>query len=87
MALDALRRFADPLDYTAIRDALAATDLTTLIGPVNFATWPHPNVSTTAIFGGQWVKGEELPSDLKIVDNSVNALFEPEAEMKLLDWS
>lgn len=87
VALDALRRSADPLDRMAIRDALAATDLTTLIGPVNFATGPHPNVSTTAIFGGQWVKGEEFPFDLKIVDNSVNALFEPEAEMKLLDWS
>ncbi|RVV97728.1 ABC transporter substrate-binding protein [Mesobaculum littorinae] len=87
IALDTLKRSSDPLDRAAIRDALAATDMTTLVGPVNFSTGPHPNVSTTAIFGGQWVKGEDYPFDLKIVDNSVNALFEPEAEMKLLDWS
>ena len=48
---------------------------------------PHKNVSTTPIFGGQWVKGEKWPYDLKIVDNTVNKLFEPEQKMKLMPWS
>ena len=64
-----------------------ATNLDTLIGNVNFAKGPHKNVSTTPIFGGQWVKGEKWPYDLKIVDNTVNKLFEPEQKMKLMPWS
>lgn len=87
VAIDALRRSGDPMDRAAVRDALAATNLDTLIGNVNFATGPHPNVSTTPIFGGQWVTGEKWPFDLKIVDNSVNDLFEPEAQMQPLNWS
>jgi branched-chain amino acid transport system substrate-binding protein len=87
VALDVLKRSADPMDRTANRDALRETNLNTLIGNVNFANGPHPNVSTTPIFGGQWVKGEKWPYDLKIVDNTVNDLFAPEQAMKLLPWS
>lgn len=86
VALDVLKRSANPMDRTANRDALAATNLDTLIGNVNFSTGPHPNVSTTPIFGGQWVKGEKWPYDLKIVDNTVNNLFAPEQAIKPLAW-
>ena len=87
VAVDILKRSSNPMDRTAIRDSMKATNLDALIGNVNFATGPHPNVSTTPIFGGQWVKGEKWPYDLKIVDNTVNQLFEPEAKMKPLPWS
>ncbi|PZO79499.1 MAG: ABC transporter substrate-binding protein [Mesorhizobium amorphae] len=87
VALDVLKRSTDPLDRAANRDAIKATKLDTLIGKVDFSAGPHPNVSTTPIFGGQWVKGETWPYDLKIVDNTVNKLFEPEQKMKLLPWS
>jgi branched-chain amino acid transport system substrate-binding protein len=86
VALDILKRSTNPLDRTANRDAMEATNLDTLIGKVNFSTGPHPNVSTTPIFGGQWVKGEKWPYDLKIVDNSVNNLFAPEQAIKPLPW-
>ncbi len=86
VALDILKRSTNPLDRTANRDAMVATNLDTLIGNVNFSAGPHPNVSTTPIFGGQWVKGEKWPYDLKIVDNTVNNLFEPEQAMKPLPW-
>lgn len=86
VALDILKRSANPLDRTANRDAMVATNLDTLIGNVNFSTGPHPNVSATPIFGGQWVKGEKWPYDLKIVDNTVNNLFAPEQAMKPLAW-
>jgi branched-chain amino acid transport system substrate-binding protein len=66
---------------------MVATNLDTLCGNVNFSTGPHPNVSTSPIFGGQWVKGEKWPYDLKIVDNTVNKLFEPEQKMKLMPWA
>ncbi|MBM1816758.1 ABC transporter substrate-binding protein [Pseudosulfitobacter pseudonitzschiae] len=87
ITVDALRRSANPLDRTANRDALKATNMQTLIGPIDFASGPHPNVSTTPIFGGQWVKGEKWPYELKIVDNTVNPLFEPEQAMKPLAWA
>jgi branched-chain amino acid transport system substrate-binding protein len=87
VAIDVLKRSANPLDRAANRDAIVATNIDTLIGNVNFAKGPHANVSTTPIFGGQWVKGDKWPYDLKIVDNTVNKLFEPEAKMKPLPWS
>ena len=87
VAVDILKRSANPLDRAANRDAMVATNLDTLIGNVNFSAGPHPNVSKTPIFGGQWVKGTKWPYDLKIVDNSVSKLFKPEQPMKLLPWS
>jgi branched-chain amino acid transport system substrate-binding protein len=86
VVLDILKRSADPLDRTANRDSMAATKLDTLIGTVDFSSGPHKNVSTTPIFGGQWVRGDKWKYDLKIVDNTVNQLFEPEQPMKLIPW-
>ena len=87
VALDILKRASNPLDRTSIRDAMVATRIDTLIGKVDFSSGPHKNVSTTPIFGGQWVKGDKWPYDLKIVDNTVNSLFEPEQKMKVIDWA
>ncbi|MET4170296.1 branched-chain amino acid transport system substrate-binding protein [Bradyrhizobium sp. LA6.1] len=87
VVLDALKRSADPLDRTANRDALKATNLDTLVGKISFANGPHPNICKTAIFGGQWVKGQKFPYDLKIVDTTVSPIIEPEAKMQLIRWS
>ena len=87
MAIDILKRASNPLDRTSIRDAMVATKMDTLIGKVDFSSGPHKNVSTTPIFGGQWVKGDKWPYDLKIVDNTVNKLFEPEQKMKVIPWA
>lgn len=86
VVVDILKRSSDPLDREANREALAATDITTVVGPVKFAGTPHKNVSTTPIFGGQWVTGEKWPYDLKIVDNTVNQLFEPEQKIVPIAW-
>jgi branched-chain amino acid transport system substrate-binding protein len=52
----------------AIRDAIAATDLATIVGPINFAKGPVPNVAKTPLVGGQWQrKGTGL--DLVIIEN------------------
>lgn len=87
VALDVLKRSKNPLDREANREALVATKMDTLIGKVDFSSGPHANVSTTPIFGGQWVKGEKWPYDLKIVDNTVNQLFKPEQAMKIMPWT
>lgn len=86
VALDILKRSANPLDLEANRDAMAATDLETVVGRVSFGNGPHKNICTTPIFGGQWVKGETWPYDLKIVDNTVNQLFPPEQKIVPLSW-
>ncbi|MFC6761913.1 ABC transporter substrate-binding protein [Sulfitobacter porphyrae] len=86
--LDTLKRSADPLDRDANRAALAATNLDTLVGNINFTEGPHPNICKTPIFGGQWVKGEKWPFDLEIVDNTLYPdVLEPDTVMKPLDWS
>ncbi|MGO6984275.1 ABC transporter substrate-binding protein [Rhizobium leguminosarum] len=87
VALDVLKRSANPLDRAANLEAIVATKLDTLIGKVDFSSGPHKNVSTTPIFGGQWRKGDTWPYDLKIVDNTVNKLFEPEQKMVPIPWS
>jgi branched-chain amino acid transport system substrate-binding protein len=85
VALDTLKRSTDPLDRSANRDALKATDLDTLVGHIVFGKGPHANICKTPIFGGQWVKGEKYPFDLKIVDNSLYpGVLEPEAKMQLI---
>ncbi|MBU0644831.1 MAG: ABC transporter substrate-binding protein [Alphaproteobacteria bacterium] len=88
VVLDTLKRSVDPLDRAANRDALKSTDLDTLVGTIRFGDGPHPNICKTPIFGGQWVKGETWPFDLKIVDSSLNPdVLQPEAAMLPLDWS
>lgn len=86
VVIDVLKRSTDPLDREANRVSLAATDINTVVGPIKFAGKPHKNVSTTPIFGGQWVKGEKWMYDLKIVDNTVNKLFEPEQKIVAIGW-
>lgn len=84
--LDTLKRAADPLDRAAIRDALKATDLQTLVGRVKFGEGPHPNVSKTPILGGQWVKGSKRPFDLKIVETSLYPIMKAEKTLEPLPW-
>jgi branched-chain amino acid transport system substrate-binding protein len=86
LVVDILKRSTDPLDREANRQSLAATDLTTVCGPVKFSGQPHKNVCTMPIFGGQWVKGEKWMYDLKIVDNAVSKLFEPEQHITPIVW-
>lgn len=54
----------------ALRDALRGLAVETVVGPVNFAKGPVPNVSKTPLVGGQWQKrGKGL--ELVIVENSL----------------
>ena len=86
VAVDILKRSADPLDREANREAMVATDLSTVCGPVRFAGTPHRNICTMPIFGGQWIQGANWPYDLKIVDNTVNQLFPPEQKIVPIAW-
>ncbi len=70
VAIDALKRTKDLNDPASIRDAIAATDYQSIVGPVNFKTGPYPNTCKTPLVIGQWRKGKKFPHDLVNVDNS-----------------
>jgi branched-chain amino acid transport system substrate-binding protein len=70
VAIDALNRTTNIDDKGSIRDALKATKLATIVGPVDWtAGVPFPNVSKTPLVGGQWRKGTTFPYDMVIVSN------------------
>jgi len=68
VAVDVAKR-AGSTDSAAILDAIAATDLATIVGPVNFASGPVPHVTKTPLVAGQWVAGETYPLELAICVN------------------
>ena len=69
----------------SIRDALAATDLNTIVGPVKFGgTGPMRNVSKTPLVGGQWVKGTKTRYELVIVDNQTMPSIPTGGKLRLL---
>lgn len=69
VAIDVLKRSEGPGKLESIRDAIANTDYSSIVGPVNFKTGPVPNISKTPLVSGQWKrKGKNL--ELEIVENS-----------------
>ncbi len=79
VAIDVLKRAGskDPMD---IRDAIANTNLSTIVGPVSFKGGPVPNVGKTPLVSGQWQKrGDGL--DLVIVENSQASMIPVQAEL------
>ena len=80
IAIDALIR-AESLDKEKIRDAIAATELDTIVGPIKYN---DDHYSTTPLVGGQWVKGEEWPWEIEIVYNDSYPAIPKTAEMFLI---
>lgn len=70
VAVDVLKRSGNPHDHATVRDAILATQLETLVGPVSWKSGPVKNIAKTPVLGGQWVKGKKHKYDLIIVDNT-----------------
>lgn len=66
VAADVLKR-AGTLDKEKIREAIALTNLNTIVGPIKYG---KENFSRTPMVGGQWVKGKKWPWELEIVENA-----------------
>lgn len=77
IAADALKR-AGSLDKKKIRNALAQTDLNTIVGPIKFN---EKNFALTPLVGGQWVKGAKWPWDLQITYNKEHPSIPTTANM------
>ena len=90
VAVDSLKRATNLDDKNTIVDALKATDLDTLAGPINFTmggpTNPVPNVSTTPLGGGQWLKGTDYPFEIFVVSNAQAPQVEVQQKPEYLKW-
>ena len=75
VAVDALKRSADPTDPKANVEALAATDAKTVVGRVKFGDEKLPpfarkNIAKTPLVGGQWRLGKDGKYEIVIVENA-----------------
>ncbi|MDR1571596.1 MAG: ABC transporter substrate-binding protein [Clostridiales Family XIII bacterium] len=81
VAVDALKRAAS-LDPVKIRDAIGATDLSTMVGPIKYD--PETHVSETVIVGGQWkLKEDGSGVEIKVVKNDKNPEIPTNAKLEL----
>ncbi len=71
VAVDVVKRSADPTDNEANLKALAATKASTIVGPVDWTRpGPFKNVSKTPLVGGQWrYVNQKFKYDLVITAN------------------
>lgn len=77
VAADSVKRAEDPFDPDALADAIAATNLDTIVGHVQFGAEGLPpavaaNVSKTPLVGGQWRYKEDGTYELVIVENAAH---------------
>ncbi len=80
---DVIKRAEDLEDPAAIVSAIAATNLDTITGNVNWSNGPINNVTKTPLVAGQWQRdGDAL--DLKIVANAAAPDIPLTGELKLL---
>jgi branched-chain amino acid transport system substrate-binding protein len=54
VAFDVIKRAKDLSSSASIIEAIAATDLQTIVGPINWKGGPMKNVTKTPLAGGQW---------------------------------
>jgi branched-chain amino acid transport system substrate-binding protein len=84
IAADTLKRTKDVNSKAAIRDALVATNLNTIVGPIAWGKGPVKNVAKTPLVGGQWVKGKKYKYDLVIVNNQTAPAIPAAGQLKLM---
>jgi branched-chain amino acid transport system substrate-binding protein len=70
VAADVLRRTQDLSKPASIRDAIAGTNLSTIVGPIRWGGGPVKNVAKTPLVGGQWKRGGKFRYQLVVVSNT-----------------
>ncbi len=88
---NALTRATNIDDKANIRDAIKTTDMQTVGGHITWTSSdkklnPVPNVCTTPITGGQWVKGDKYPYNLIVVNNSYSPEVPIQGELQPLKY-
>jgi branched-chain amino acid transport system substrate-binding protein len=74
VATSVVRQVGNVGDRQALADAIKATSMRTIVGPVDWtrAQADVPNVSRTPLVGGQWRRGRSWPLELEIVSNTAH---------------
>jgi branched-chain amino acid transport system substrate-binding protein len=74
VAAAVLERAGNFGDRQAVADAIRATSMNTVVGPVDWTSnqADFPNVARTPLVGGQWRRGRRWPFELEIVSNTVH---------------
>jgi len=70
VTVDVSKRVKDIGNRTEVRDAIAATKMTTIVGPVAWTGQPVKNICKTPLVGGQWIKGKKHRYELAVVSNT-----------------
>jgi branched-chain amino acid transport system substrate-binding protein len=84
VAADVIKRSKDLGDPKSILEAIAATNLQTIVGPVKWTGQPVKNVSKTPLAGGQWVR-KNGKYELLIVANPQQPQIPVGGKLKLLN--
>ena len=84
VAADVLKRTKDLNSKPALRDAIAATRMNTIVGRVAWEGKPVKNVTKTPLVGGQWVKGKRHRYELIVVNNDTARNVPKAGQIKLL---
>lgn len=81
VAINALRHSEDPTDPDSIAAAIGRTAYNSVVGNIDFANGPVPNVAKTPLVGGQWRMENGKPV-LEIVENGDHANIPTTAVMR-----
>lgn len=76
LAVDVMKRAEDPTDADAVVEAIAATKLDTLVGPIawdgkGLPPFAQKNIAKTPLVGGQWRLKDGSGYDLVITENAL----------------
>ncbi len=85
VAVDVLKRTKDLGNAGSIRDAIAATNVKTVVGDVKWGgAGPFKNVCRTPLVLGQWSKGTKHKYELAIVNNQAAPNIPASGKLKLM---
>ena len=80
---DVIQRCADLDDVSAVMASISSTNLSTMVGRVNWSNGPVKNVSKTPLVSGQWQKDND-GLELKITNNSHAPAIPTNGSLQLL---
>jgi branched-chain amino acid transport system substrate-binding protein len=86
VAADVLARAQNIDDKASIRDAIKATNLNTIVGPVAWGSGPTPNVTKTPLVGGQWTRNG-TNWEIAVTNNTGVTSIPAAGTTRLMGWA